>query len=170
MKPLIFINGPMGVGKTATCEALLERLTPGVYLDGDWCWNMNPFRVTDETRAMVLDNITALLSRFLACPELDYVIFSWVMHQPEISCSILNRLELHGVKVLQYTLLCSKQTLCQRIEQDIQAGVRHSDALKRSLAYLSCYDSQNTVKLMTDGCSPQETAEWIVVHEKKNKC
>ena len=67
MKTLIFINGPMGVGKSVVCKALLERLTPGVYLDGDWCWNMNPFQVTDETRAMVLDNITAMLSRFLAC-------------------------------------------------------------------------------------------------------
>lgn len=131
---------------------------------------MNPFRVTDETRAMVLDNTTVLLSRFLACPELDYVIFSWVMHQPVIFCSILNRLELHGVKVLQYTLLCLKQTLFQRIEQDIQADVRHSDALKRSLTYLPCYDSQNTVKLMTGGGTPQETAEWIVGQEKKNKC
>ena len=131
---------------------------------------MNPFRVTDETRAMVLDNTTVLLSRFLACPELDYVIFSWVMHQPVIFCSILNRLELHGVKVLQYTLLCLKQTLFQRIEQDIQADVRHSDALKRSLTYLPCYDSQNTVKLMTGGGAPQETAEWIVGREKKNKC
>ena len=131
---------------------------------------MNPFRVTDETRAMVLDNTTVLLSRFLACPELDYVIFSWVMHQPVIFCSILNRLELHGVKVLQYTLLCLKQTLFQRIEQDIQADVRHSDALKRSLTYLPCYDSQNTVKLMTGGGTPQEPAEWIVGREKKNKC
>ena len=131
---------------------------------------MNPFRVTDETRAMVLDNTTVLLSRFLACPELDYVIFSWVMHQPVIFCSILNRLELHGVKVLQYTLLCLKQTLFQRIEQDIQADVRHSDALKRSLTYLPCYDSQNTVKLMTGGGTPQETAEWIVGRDKKNKC
>ncbi len=72
MKTLLFVNGPMGVGKTAVCKALLERLTPGVYLDGDWCWNMNPFHVT---KAMALDNITAMLSRYLACPELDYVIF-----------------------------------------------------------------------------------------------
>ena len=54
MKTLIFINGPMGVGKTAVCRELLERLTPGVYLDGDWCWNMNPFQVTDETKSMVM--------------------------------------------------------------------------------------------------------------------
>ena len=83
MKTLICVNGPMWVGKSAVCRELLKLLTPGVYLDGDWCWNMNPFRVTDETRAMVLDNITGTLSRFLACPELDYVIFGWVMHQSE---------------------------------------------------------------------------------------
>lgn len=161
MKTLIFINGPMGVGKTAVCRELLERLTPGVYLDGDWCWNMNPFQVTDETKSMVMDNITALLSRFLACSELDYVIFGWVMHRPEITQSILKRLELSDVKVFQYTLLCSEQTLRRRIEGDIQAGVRSRDALERSLAYLPLYDSQDTVKIMTDGRSAQETAEII---------
>ncbi len=54
MKTLLFINGSMGVGKTAVCKALLEQLTPGIFLDGDWCWNMNPFLVTDETTSMVL--------------------------------------------------------------------------------------------------------------------
>lgn len=161
MKTLIFINGPMGVGKTAVCRVLLERLTPGVYLDGDWCWNMNPFQVTDETKSMVIDNITALLSRFLACSELDYVIFGWVMHRPEIVQSILERLKLNGVKVFRYTLLCSEQTLRQRIERDIQAGVRSRDVLERSLAYLPLYDSQDTVKIMTDGRFAQETAEII---------
>jgi deoxyadenosine/deoxycytidine kinase len=28
MKNLIFVNGPMGVGKSATCEVLLDRLGP----------------------------------------------------------------------------------------------------------------------------------------------
>lgn len=66
MKTLLLLNGPMGVGKSAVCRALSGRITPSVYLDGDWCWSMNPFRVTDETREMVMDNITAMLSRFLA--------------------------------------------------------------------------------------------------------
>lgn len=167
MKTFIFINGPMGVGKTAVCRALLERLTPGVYLDGDWCWNMNPFQVTDETKSMVLDNITAVLSRFLTCPELDYVIFGWVMHQPEISQNILDRLKLSDVKVFQYTLLCSEQTLRQRVEGDIQAGVRSGDALERSISYLPLYGSQDTVKIMTDGRSVQETAEIIQKNQEE---
>lgn len=162
MKTLLFINGPMGVGKTAVCKALLERLTPGLYLDGDWCWNMNPFQVTEETRALVLDNITAMLSRSLACPELEYVIFGWVMHYSKIAGGILNQLKLDGVKVLQYTLLCSEQTLCQRIEDDIASGTRFKGAMEKSLSYLPLYNNQNTVKIMTDGLSAEETAEIIV--------
>ncbi len=167
MKTLLFINGPMGVGKTAVCKTLLARLTPGLYLDGDWCWDMNPFRVTEETRALVLDNITAMLSRSLACPELDYVIFGWVMHQPEIAVNILNQLKLNSVKVLQYTLLCSEQALRQRIEGDITAGARLKGAVEKSLRYLPLYGSQNTIKIMTDGLSAQKTAEIIVRQMKE---
>ncbi len=169
MKTLLFINGPMGVGKTAVCKVLLERLTPGIFLDGDWCWNMNPFLVTDETTSMVLDNITATLSRFLACPELDYVIFGWVMHRPEIALGILKRLSLSDVKVLQYTLLCSEQTLRRRIEGGIQSGLRSIDALERSLGYLPLYESQETVKIMTDGLSVQEAAEIIIRQIREGK-
>ena len=128
---------------------------------------MNPFRVTEETRALVLDNITAILSRSLACPELDYVIFGWVMHQPEIAVNILNQLKLNSVKVLQYTLLCSEQTLRQRIEGDITAGARHKGAVEKIFRYLPLYCSQNTIKIMTDGFSAQKTAEIIVRQMKE---
>lgn len=165
MKTLILVNGPMGVGKTTVCKKLLAQLEPSVYLDGDWCWNINPFRVTDETKAMVMDNIAAMLSRFLACPELDYIIFGWVMHQPEIAQSILARLELDSVKVRQYTLLCSMATLRQRIGLDVRAGLRDETVLERSLNYLSLYEEQNTIKIMTDGLSSEEIAHQIVCRE-----
>ena len=96
MKRLFLIGGPMGVGKSAVCEQLVKRLQPGVYLDGDWCWHMRPFSVTDATKAMVMDNICALLGRFLACPELDNVVFGWVMHQQEIIDAVCARLPLGG--------------------------------------------------------------------------
>ena len=55
----------MGVGKSTVCRALMERLSRCLYLDGDWCWNMRPFSVTEETRALVLDNICSVLARDL---------------------------------------------------------------------------------------------------------
>lgn len=156
----------MGVGKTTVCRNLLQLLEPSVYLDGDWCWNMNPFQVTDETQAMVLDNITAILSRFLACSELDYIIFGWVMHQPEIAQGILAQLDLDDVGVQQYTLLCSEATLRRRIEQDIRAGQRAVDVLERSLSYLPLYTAQSTVKIMTDYMCPKQIAQRIAEQSK----
>ena len=57
----------MGVGKTTTCRILRDRLDKCVFLDGDWCWDMHPFVVNAETKAMVLDNICHLLNNFLQC-------------------------------------------------------------------------------------------------------
>ena len=74
MKRLYLVGGPMGVGKTAVCQELKLLLHKSVFLDGDWCWDMHPFSVTPETKAMVMDNIAHLLSNFLRCCEIDHVI------------------------------------------------------------------------------------------------
>lgn len=57
----------MGVGKTATCQILKQKLNNSVFLDGDWCWDMHPFQVTEETKQMVLENIGFLLNSFIRC-------------------------------------------------------------------------------------------------------
>ena len=77
MKQLYLIGGPMGVGKTTVCQLLKAKLPRSVFLDGDWCWDANPFQVTEETRAMVLDNICHLLNNFLRCSAYDHVLFCW---------------------------------------------------------------------------------------------
>ena len=65
MKTLYLIGGTMGVGKTAVSQQLKIDLPNSVFLDGDWCWDANPFQVTEETKAMVTDNICFLLNNFL---------------------------------------------------------------------------------------------------------
>lgn len=62
MKNVIFISGTMGVGKTATSVELQKLLSKNVFLDGDWCWNMVPFVVSDETKEMVLNNLLLMKS------------------------------------------------------------------------------------------------------------
>lgn len=54
----------MGVGKTAVCRELQHLLPENVFLDGDWCWDAVPFRVTEETETMVMENIAFLLNQF----------------------------------------------------------------------------------------------------------
>ncbi|MEG2316612.1 MAG: nucleotide kinase, partial [Clostridia bacterium] len=50
MTNLYMIAGTMGVGKTAVCQSLKQKLPNAVFLDGDWCWDANPFWVNDETK------------------------------------------------------------------------------------------------------------------------
>ncbi len=57
MKRLVIVNGTMGAGKTTVCRELKKLAAPCAFLDGDWCWDMEPFMVTEETKALVQDNI-----------------------------------------------------------------------------------------------------------------
>lgn len=162
MKRLLLIGGPMGVGKSVVCAELMSRLQPGVYLDGDWCWNMYPFSVTQETAAMVMDNVCAVLGRFLACPELDNVVFGWVMHRQEIIDAICARLPLEGVQVYRMSLVASQQVLRDRLVRDIARGKRRGEVISRSLSYLPCYEKLDTWKLDTDRCTPRQAAAMIL--------
>ena len=47
MKHLYLIGGTMGVGKSTTCQIMKRKLNNSVFLDGDWCWDMDPFIVND---------------------------------------------------------------------------------------------------------------------------
>ena len=84
MKNVYLVGGTMGVGKTTVCQQLKRKLPNSVFLDGDWCWDADPFWVTEETKKMVLENICFLLNQFIQCSVYDNIIFCWVMHQQEI--------------------------------------------------------------------------------------
>ena len=49
MKTLYLIGGTMGVGKTTVSQQLKKELTNSVFLYVLWCWDADPFQVTDET-------------------------------------------------------------------------------------------------------------------------
>lgn len=161
MKTLYLIGGTMGVGKTAACRELKKMLPNSVFLDGDWCWDMSPFIVNNETKAMVMDNICCLLSNFLKCSVLKNVIFCWVMHEQSILDEIRSRLELADVRVAAVSLVCSEEELRRRLQKDIDAGVRQADILERSPGRLPLYEQLDTVKIDTTKKDPRQTAEMI---------
>lgn len=161
MKTLYLIGGTMGVGKTTVCGELKIMLPESVFLDGDWCWDMHPFTVNDETRAMVMDNICHLLNNFLKCSAIGNVVFCWVMHRQEVLDDLLSRLELTDCKVAAVSLVCSEEALRQRLQRDIDAGTRSEDILERSLPRLPLYEKLDTVKVDTTGKTPLEIAKEI---------
>ena len=161
-KTLYLIGGPMGVGKTTVCEILKERLAPCAFLDGDWCWNMSPFLVTEETKRMVQDNIGYLLSGFLRCSVPENIVFCWVMHQQAILDGLLARLDTSQCRVKTISLVCGEEALKARLQKDIDCGKRRPDVLARSLSRLPLYSAMNTVKIDVTNLTPEQTAEEIL--------
>ncbi|WP_297638428.1 AAA family ATPase [uncultured Clostridium sp.] len=148
-KKLIIINGVMGVGKTTISKMLYKELENSFWLDGDNCWMMNPFRVNDENKNMVLNNIGYMINNFIKNSTSKYIVFNWVIHTDEIMNDILQQINIENVDVYKITLMCSKEELISRIEKDIKNGLRDIENINRSLEKLSLYDEMDTIKIDT---------------------
>lgn len=159
MKKLIIINGTMGIGKTAVCRELYEKLERSVWLDGDWCWMMNPFVVTEENKRMVEDNITYMLRSFLNNSSIDYVFFDWVIHKEFIFDILLDRLKDLDFQLYKISLVCSEEALRQRILKD---DSRDESQIAASIERLHEYYEMDTIKIDTSDISIKETVNRIV--------
>ena len=161
MKYLYLIGGTMGVGKTTACQLLKKRLDRAVFLDGDWCWDSDPFQVTDETKAMVVENICFLLNQFLHCSAYQNIIFCWVMDEQSILDHICSRLEAHDCMITPISLVCTPQALSKRLQKEIDANRRTRDALERSLSRIPHYDQLQTIKIDVSNLTVEQTATAI---------
>ncbi len=161
-KKLIIINGTMGVGKTATCKELNKKLENSVWLDGDWCWMMNPFKVNDENKKMVINNITYLLRSFLTNSSIKYIIFNWVIHVENIFSDVLEPLNDLDFEVVKISLTCSEEALKKRILQDVKVNLREEACISRSIERLKMYENMTTEKIDTSNLSILETVDKII--------
>ena len=162
MKKLIIINGTMGVGKSSVCNELLNILEPSIYLDGDWCWNMNPFIVSEENKKMVIDNINHLLKSYLDNSGYEYIIFCWVIHQEYIFTQILESLKNYNFELYKISLVCSETALKSRLKIDVENGIRKVDVIDRSVQRLKLYNNMDTIKINVSDITPGQTAIDIV--------
>lgn len=162
-KTLYLVGGPMGVGKSTVCRELNRMLPRSVLLDGDWCWRADPFQVTPETKALVLDNVCHLLGNFLRCDAYENVVFGWVMHERAIVEEILARLPIAecGAQVRWVSLVAGEGALRARVERDVTAGLRDASAVERALAYLPLYQGLGSELVDTTGRTPREVAELV---------
>ena len=161
MKHLYVIGGTMGAGKTAVCRELQKLLPHNVFLDGDWCWDMQPFVVNEENKRMVTNNITCLLRSFLDNSGFQNILFCWVLQEDAIWQGIAANLPLQNVAVHRITLTVSEQALRLRLQRDVDAGLRAPDVIERSVARLPLYDRVRTLKLDVSSCTALQAAQQI---------
>lgn len=146
-----------------------KLLSNCVFLDGDWCWDMSPFIVNDETKNMVIDNISYLINNFLSCSVYENIIFCWVMHEQSIIDNVLSRLKRHDYKLYKFSLVCTEQALISRIAKDIKMGIRTEDVIDRSVSRLKNYFQMDTCKIDVSNISAKEAAEIIFKHVKHQR-
>ena len=161
MKNIYIIGGTMGVGKTTICQKLKLKLANSVFLDGDWCWDMNPFQVTEETKKMVIDNICYQLNNFIGCSVYENIIFCWVMHEQSIIDQLLARINTDNLNVKVISLVCNEKALIKRLQKDIDQGIRTEDVLTRSLARIKLYEKLDTIKIDVSNLSVDEVVAKI---------
>ena len=140
----------MGVGKTAVCQQLKRILPNSVFLYCDWCWDADPFKVTEETKSLVTDNICYLLNNFLHCSAYENVIFCWVMHQQSIIDSVVEKLDTQNSDVKCISLIADEANLRKRLTKDVESGIRVEDVIERSVTRIPLYATLKTVKIDTN--------------------
>lgn len=138
------------------------KLNNSVFLDGDWCWDMHPFQVTDETKQMVMENVCFLLNNFIRCSAFENIVFCWVMHEQAIIDGILSRIETSNFKIHLISLVCGEQALRTRLSKDVKAGIRTEDVIRRSIERIPFYEVLNTIKVDVSNRSPEQAANFII--------
>lgn len=162
MKNIYLIGGTMGVGKTTTCRIMKQKLENSVFLDGDWCWDMHPFQVTEETKHMVIGNVSFLINSFIKCSAFEHIVFCWVMHEQGIIDEILSHLDTTGFRIHLISLVCDKEALQVRLGKDVDEGIRTEDIVRKSLERIPLYEALRTVKVDVSKRSPEQAANFIV--------
>lgn len=162
MKKLIMIGGTMGVGKTTISQLLKKELNHSVMLDGDWCWDMHPFIVNDETKKMVMDNIVYQLQSFIHCSVIENIIFCWVLHDQSIIDEICQRLDTSDCQVYPISLLCHESVLRQHLQKDIDLKIRDESVIERSIERMNHYHTLLTYKIDISSLSQKEILQSIL--------
>ncbi len=157
MATLIIITGAPGIGKTAVGREVFERLSDCAWLDGDDVWRINPFEVTEHTKAIVIRNIPYVLRGYLEAGY-EYVLLTWVLHQQAIIDDVLAGLRGLDFEVRAFTLIAEEDVLLDRWRA--RAGREQvpelvADRLRQSATLA-------TTKIDTSEITAVEVAERIV--------
>lgn len=84
------------------------------------------------------------------------------MHEQSIIDDILSRLDTAGCQVHAISLVCSGEALRERLQKDVDMGIRTADVIPQSLAKVKLYEGLNTVKINVSSLSPEQATEMVI--------
>ena len=161
---VILINGPMGVGKTTVGKYIADCFPGTAFIDGDWCMDLHPFVGSQETRAMAVDNILHMVGNYQRCSACRMVVLVWLMDDPQVVRTLSEGLAALQGEVKDVTLICSREDLVRRWENDQSCEWRTEEWLNISLRSLPGFMAMNHV-IDTSGLPVSRVAELIMEPE-----
>ena len=158
---VIVINGPMGVGKTTVGKIIADRYPGTAFIDGDWCMDIHPFVGNAETKATAVDNILHMIRNYRECSVCSMVVLVWLMDDTWVREKIRDGLAALQAEVQSVTLICDRESLIRRWNDDRSCEWRTDQWLEASLASLPGFAAmENTID--TSGLSAEQVAEIIL--------
>ena len=158
---VIVLNGPMGVGKTTVGKYIADRNPGTAFIDGDWCMDIHPFVGNRETKAMAVDNILHMIGNYLKCSACGMVVLVWLMDDPWVIRRITEGISALRAEAEYVTLVCDRENLLKRWENDDACGWRTDEWLQVSLKSLAGFASMDNA-LDTSGLTVERIADLIM--------
>ena len=158
---IIILNGPMGVGKTTVGKYIADQNPGTAFIDGDWCMDIHPFIGNPETKAMAVDNILHMIRNYQECSVCSMVVLVWLMDDPWVIRGITEGLAELQAEVKNVTLVCDRENLIRRWNQDRNCEWRTEDWLNVSLKSLPGFAAmENAVD--TSGLPVDQVADLVM--------
>ncbi len=142
---VIILNGPMGVGKTTVGKLIAEKCPGTAFIDGDWCMDLHPF----------------VVGNYMKCSACKMIVLVWLMDDPWVLQSLTEGLIVLQAEIRNVTLVCDRENLLCRWENDHTCEWRTDEWLKVSLSSLPAFAAMENT-LDTAGLSPERIADLIL--------
>lgn len=112
---ILLLNGPLGVGKSRTGEALLARLPRGALVDGDHAAAVTPFDIHDRRDLDYAAQALFHLAHFHHSHGYRPLIVAYVLETPRDLGYLTGLLAALGEPILAFRLRATPETLAARI-------------------------------------------------------
>lgn len=134
-KKLIMITGPAGIGKTTVCKEIFKRINGCAWLDGDWCWMVNPYPgKTPEQKKYVAKAFGYIINGYFNDANTKFILFSWLMHSEFMFDLITEQIADKDYELIKIALVCSdEKSYIERMRYDRrrEEQIEEADNMKR---------------------------------------
>ena len=130
---VVLLGGAPGIGKSAVGRALLSKVMFGEpvvqWVDVDALWLHQPWRVSDETKTMVQENLRSVMAN-AAAAVIDTLVVTWVFHDAEMH-ALVERLAPADAELVRIQLVADEASWRSRFEADVERPPLNDFAVSR---------------------------------------